>query len=71
MFEEAFAKSDKKTFKENNINILHAVDGSLKLRFEALISGKSVITPVLYVKDKPGEKDLLKFYCQAFESTKL
>jgi len=61
----------QKLFKENNINILHAVDGSLKLRFQALISGQSVITPVLYVKDKPEQQNLLEFYCQAFAGTRI
>jgi heptosyltransferase-2 len=61
-------------FKTHNTNILHAVDDSFKLRFQALISGKSLITPVLYVKDRPelaGFDDLFKYYCHSFELKKL
>jgi len=64
----------QKLFKQHNTNILHAVDGSFKVRFQALISGKSLITPVLYVKDKPEQEsfdDIFKYYCQSFEQSKL
>jgi hypothetical protein len=64
----------QKLFKQHNTNILHAVDGSFKLRFQALISGRSLITPVLYVKDQPkldNFDEFFNYYCQSFEQSKL
>ena len=61
-------------FKQHNTNILHAVDGTLNTRFQALISGKSLITPVLYVKDQAELEsfdDIFKYYCRSFEQSKL
>jgi heptosyltransferase-2 len=64
----------QKLFKENNTNILHAVDHSLKVRFHALISGKSLIIPALYVKDRPEYHKFEEFfdlYCRSFARSKV
>jgi ADP-heptose:LPS heptosyltransferase len=63
-----------KLFKENNTNILHAVDPSLKLRFLALISGFSTILPVLYIKDNQRyskSNEFYKLYSESFEKSKV
>jgi hypothetical protein len=64
----------QRLFKENNTNILHAVDHSLAVRFQALISGKSLILPVLYVRDNPEHhkfEQLFDHYCRSFEKSKV
>ncbi|MBN2058687.1 MAG: glycosyltransferase family 9 protein [Candidatus Saganbacteria bacterium] len=61
-------------FKSHNANILHVVNGSPWLRLQALISGRSLITPVLYVKDRPELKSfeaIFKDYCRSFEQSKV
>jgi hypothetical protein len=61
-------------FKQYNTNIIHAVDGSFKLRWEALTSGQSLITPALYVGDEPVYNkagEFIKMYCRSFEKSKI
>jgi ADP-heptose:LPS heptosyltransferase len=61
-------------FKRHNTNIIHAVDNTFKLRWQALISGQSLITPALYVRDEPDYNtadEFLKLYCRAFEKNKV
>jgi len=59
-----------KLFKELNINILHAIDNSLKIRLTTLCSGPTLVLPVLYVKDNPiiscETENLLSFYQETF-----
>jgi len=64
----------QKLFKTYNTNIVHAVDGSLWLRLQALVSGKSLIIPALYVKDVPEYRsfdDFFNLYCRSFAKSKL
>lgn len=61
-------------FKSHNTNILHVVNGSPWLRLQALLSGRSLITPVLYVKDRPDLKSfeaIFKDYCRSFEQSRV
>lgn len=68
-------KQDYQTlFKKYNTNIIHAVDGSANLRWQTLTSGRSLITPALYVKDEPEyntAEELFKLYCHCFGKSKL
>lgn len=62
------------TLRKNDITLIHAVDGSIRLRLAAIATGTTLPYPVLYIKDKPGLKnlnDLITYYCQVSENSVL
>jgi len=62
------------TLRKDDITLIHAVDGSIRLRLAAIATGTTLPYPVLYIKDKPGLKtlsDLINYYCQVSENSVL